>query len=117
MFIYSQLSRSFTARGFSSRDPTRVYMVRARTKQTSEQTRTNLGTCTYLGLFSIFIYKHGTCRYVRLKALNVLNVHGPRFNAPINCDKKNEMFKATVSSALILYYVTDLSSIIFAVIV
>ena len=28
------------------------------------------------------IYEHSTWRYVRLNALNVLNVHGPCFNAP-----------------------------------
>ena len=28
------------------------------------------------------LYEHSTCRYVRLNALNVLHVHGPRFNAP-----------------------------------
>ena len=31
---------------------------------------------------SIYLYERSTCRYVRLNALNVLNVHGPCFNAP-----------------------------------
>ena len=32
----------------------------------------------------INIYERSMCRYVRLEALNVLNVHGPCFNAPQN---------------------------------
>ena len=31
----------------------------------------------------IYLYELSTCRYIRLNALNVLQVHGPRFNAPV----------------------------------
>ena len=29
-----------------------------------------------------YLYERSTCRYVRLNALNLLHVHGPRFYAP-----------------------------------
>ena len=32
------------------------------------------------------------CRYVRLNALDVLHVHGPRFNAPQKQSQKNVQF-------------------------
>ena len=41
--------------------------------RSSEQTRAMV----------LYLYACSTCRYVRLKALNVLHVHGPRFNAPL----------------------------------
>ena len=45
-----------------------------------------VGTCNSYS-YSIYLNECSTCRYVRLKALNVLNVHGPRFNAPkLNCN-------------------------------
>ena len=57
---------------------TYVCLVHARTKQTSEQTR---------GMF-IYIYERSKCRYVKLNTLNILHVHGPRSNAPLNLTGK-----------------------------
>ena len=45
---------------------------------------TDLGTWTYhnTGPWVIFFYECSTGRYVRLNALNILHLHGPRFNTP-----------------------------------
>ena len=45
---------------------------------------TDLGTCMYhnTGPWVIYLYETSTCKYVRLNALNILHIHGPRFNAP-----------------------------------
>ena len=35
-----------------------------------------------LRYYSIYLFEHSTCRYIRLNTLNALHVHGPCFNAP-----------------------------------
>ena len=50
-------------------------MVRARTLVCSE-------VCACTQQTQIHLYEHSTCRYVRLNALNVLNINGHCFTAP-----------------------------------
>ena len=37
----------------------------------------------YIDITRIYLYEPSTSSYVRLNALNVLHVHGPRFDAPL----------------------------------
>ena len=40
----------------------------------------------------LHLEKCSMCRYIRLNALNVLNIHGPCFNAPLLCQLKLNTF-------------------------
>ena len=54
---------------------------------------------------SIYLYERSTCRYIKLIALNVLHVHGPRFNAP-------NLFSDIKRSIVMIFFI-DYASICF----
>ena len=43
-------------------------------------------------ILTVYLNERSMCRYVRLNALDVLHVYGPRFNAPQKQWQKNVQF-------------------------